>query len=101
MDHKLHVDKIREAIDYGRAGYRDDQALATIRREVAAILADPALHPSRTAGKLPEILTWADVYFSPRKHQRYQGGLQQVYLWMMEALDSVPSTPPQEDSPKK
>src|SRR5579864_7226614 len=93
---KESVEKLQRIIDDGYAGTRDENSLNLIKREIAVLLSNPKLSARATA-KLPELETWTDIYFSPRKHSRYRGGLDQVYQWMMEALNSARySVPPDE-----
>jgi hypothetical protein len=98
MTRREHLNKIRTAIENGRPGYRDESALYEIRKEVSNL---------RYAGlsgycfeKSGEILRLSDIYFSPRKHHRQRGGLHQVELWLFQAIDSLRSNLPEEDSPK-
>jgi hypothetical protein len=97
VNHKEHLDKIRAVIEKSDGGYRDDEALRSISNSLDAL---GYLESGYAREKRGEVLHYSDVYFSPRKHQRENGGLPQVRLWILQALDSLQSTLSEEDSSK-
>ena len=98
VSHKEHLDKIRKIIDTHDGGYTDDDLVRAISQDLAPI--QNLLLGSYVAEKIGEVLHYSDIYFSPRKHLRQQGGLPQVRLWIHQALDSIEAHLPEEDSPK-
>lgn len=99
MTPKEHLNKIRTAIGSSDGGYRDKEMLRLISDEIRPI--QDLLLGAYVAEKIGEVLRYSDIYFSPRKHLRENGGLPQVRLWIYAALDRIESNLPVEDSAKK
>ncbi len=73
------IAKLRKCIDRDNGGFANPEAL----RAVKSILQSVGMqcHPSSYAReKMVEIETWVGIYFSARKHEKYNGGARQVYV---------------------
>jgi hypothetical protein len=94
---KEQADKIRQTIEEGIAGRRDETALLVIAREAATLRCSPDLS---VAGhkKVRSVYQWADIYFSPRKHGQWRGALRQVELRLRVELRGLQSSLLREDA---
>jgi hypothetical protein len=95
MSPKAHLNKIRAVIDKSEGGYRDEDLLRSISQDLAPIR--NLLLGAYVSEKIGEVLHYSDIFFSPRKHLRENGGLPQVRLWIHAALDKIESNLPKED----
>ena len=80
--------KLRKCIDRDNGGFANPDALRAVKSILQSI--GMQCHPSSYAReKMVEIETWASIYFSARKNEKYSGGARQVYVWLLGDLDSL------------
>jgi len=94
---KEQADRIRQAIEEGIAGRRDETALLVIAREAATLRCSPELSVTGHK-KVRAVYQWADIYFSPRKHGQWRGALRQVELRLRVELRGLQSSLPPENA---
>jgi hypothetical protein len=67
----------------------NQEALEAIRSHLSYLR--PLVKSSYGREKISDIETWAEVYFSQRKHQKHVGKSEQVAVWILAACQAVQS----------
>lgn len=66
---------------------KNDSALNQIKEHVSHLKS--VVTGAYPGGKLLEITTYAEIYFSQRKHKNYGGGAEQVAVWVLAGCQGV------------
>jgi hypothetical protein len=77
------IEAIKEMVRHDCGGRRNDAKVAEVRGLLSHVPTDITLY---AAGKRDAIQRWAEIYWSPRRHQRY-GGANQVAVSIFGACD--------------
>jgi len=75
-------------------GYADSAATQRYRIAIASLRHQL---PPYSSEKIDEAEDWLEIYYSPRKHQKYHGGLPQIRVWILTALSILQGHSEKED----
>jgi hypothetical protein len=77
------IERIKDMVRRDCGGRRNDAKIAEVRSLLSHIPSNLTIYAE---GKRDDILRWSQIYWSPRRHQRY-GGPTQVAVSIFGACD--------------
>lgn len=86
------IEAIKEMVRHDCGGRRDETKVAQVRHLLSYIPSNITIYAE---GKRDHIQHWAEIYWSPRRHQRY-GGTRQVAVSIFGDCDTLRRNLPDE-----
>ena len=86
------LEQIKDLVLNDCGGRRDEAMISQVRRLLGCVPTNITIYAS---GKRDAIQRWAEIYWSPRRHQRY-GGPHQVAVSILGACDVLIRNLPRE-----
>jgi hypothetical protein len=88
------IEAIKEMVRHDCGGRRNEAKVAEVRRLLSHVPSNITIYAE---GKRDDIQRWAEIYWSPRRHQRY-GGTSQVAVSIFGACDVLRRNLPREET---